>query len=266
MITIGVDIGISATKVVMMNGTTVSGMEVWEEAFNPERLERYISANVTNPANIDCIAVTGVGSVSFHGIKGINYKVIDEFSANAKAAGYACQSKDFIVVSVGTATSFVKVNSGVATHLGGSAMGGGTLFSLFHMVMQGGGWANLRMLAEKGDLKSIDKTIGDVSRSELPDLPLDATAINLGKFERDSRPQDVGLGLVNLVLQNIGVMANLAGKSCGIRDFVMLGRTVTLPHAQEIFSRLEKLYGINIIVPKNPEFMTAIGAALCAHK
>ena len=59
MITIGVDIGISATKVVMMNGTTVSGMEVWEEAFNPERLERYISANVTNPANIDCIAVTG---------------------------------------------------------------------------------------------------------------------------------------------------------------------------------------------------------------
>lgn len=260
--TIGVDIGISATKVAVLNGTTASCLEIWDEPFKPERLEKYIATNIPNKSNLDNIAVTGVGATSFHGIKGHVFKRVDEFQANAKAASFVCHSKNFIVASIGSATSFVRVSSGVATHIGGSAMGGGTLFSLFHIVMQGGGWQHLRMLAEKGDLSKIDKTIGEVSQSELPDLPLDATAINLGKFVRDSRPQDIVLGLVNLILQNIGVMANLAGQGCGIHNFVFLGRMVTLPHATDIFAEIEKLYRIKIIIPKNPEFMTAIGAAL----
>lgn len=260
--TIGVDIGISATKVAVLNGTTASCLEIWDEPFKPERLEKYIAINIPNKSNLDNIAVTGVGATSFHGIKGHVFKRVDEFQANAKAASFVCHSKNFIVASIGSATSFVRVSSGVATHIGGSAMGGGTLFSLFHIVMQGGGWQHLRMLAEKGDLSRIDKTIGEVGQSELPDLPLDATAINLGKFVRDSRPQDIVLGLVNLILQNIGVMANLAGQGCGIHNFVFLGRMVTLPHATDIFAEIEKLYRIKIIIPKNPEFMTAIGAAL----
>ena len=46
--TIGVDIGISATKVAVLNGTTASCLEIWDEPFKPERLEKYIATNIPN--------------------------------------------------------------------------------------------------------------------------------------------------------------------------------------------------------------------------
>lgn len=260
--TIGIDFGISATKIVLMNGTRAINMEIWEGEFTSDRLQAYIQKNVPRNVKVDLIAVTGIGAEKAASISGYKKKTVDEFEANATAASYVCNEERFIVTSIGTATSFVLVEGKKTKHIGGSALGGGTLLSLFSMAMNGGGWQHLRMLAERGDLMQIDKVIADVSDEALPDLPMDTTVVNLGKVDRDSRPEDIILGLENLVLQNIGVMANLAGRGYGIRHFVMLGRMVTLPHADEIFARLEKLYNIKIIVPSHAEFMTAIGAAL----
>jgi len=259
---IGIDFGISATKVVLMDGTKATNMEIWEGDFRIEHLQSYIEKNVPRNGKVELIAVTGIGTDRAAVIQGHRKKVVDEFEANATAAGYVCEGERFIVASIGTATSFVLVEGKKVKHIGGSALGGGTLLSLFSMVMNGGGWQHLRMLAERGDLSRIDKVIADVSAEALPDLPLDTTVVNLGKAEHESRPEDIILGLENMILQNIGVMANLAGQGYGIRDFVMLGRMVTLPHAADIFARLEKLYGIKITVPPHAEFMTAIGAAL----
>ncbi|MDO4497714.1 MAG: hypothetical protein Q4B58_07810 [Bacteroidales bacterium] len=259
---IGLDLGISATKIVLLDSTKASCLEIWEGGFRPEKLEAYIQNNIPKGAKLECIAVTGVGSIASAQISGHKIKTVDEFKANAKAAEYVCHAERFIVASIGTATSFVKVDQGAAKHIGGSALGGGALMTLFQMIMQGGGWQHLRMLAERGNLNNVDTTIGDVCMTELPDLPTDASAVNLGRLKMSSTPDDIVLGLVNMVLQNIGVMTHLAGKGYGITEFVLLGRTVTLPHANEIFERLENLYGIHIIVPKHPEFMTAIGAAL----
>jgi activator of 2-hydroxyglutaryl-CoA dehydratase len=36
----------------------------------------------------------------------------------------------------------------------------------------------------------------------------------------------------------------------------------TLPHVRVIFDRLERLYKIRLLIPKDATFMTAIGAAL----
>ena len=72
------------------------------------------------------------------------------------------------------------------------------------------------------------------------------------------------MGLINLTLQNIGVMAYLAGSGRGIKTFVVIGRMTTLPHVTEIFERLNNLYGVNFILAKQSTHMTAIGAAIKA--
>lgn len=126
----------------------------------------------------------------------------------------------------------------------------------------GGGWPQIRALAERGSLENIDLTVADVSNEPLPDLPMDTTVTNFGKIDHHATPQDIALGLINLTLQNIGVMAYLAGSGRDIRTFVVIGRMTTLPHAAEIFDRLNNLYGVNFILAKQSTHMTAIGAAI----
>ncbi|MFQ9996825.1 MAG: pantothenate kinase, partial [Hoylesella buccalis] len=48
-----------------------------------------------------------------------------------------------------------------------------------------------------------------------------------------------------------------------IKDYVLIGNLTLLPQCKSIFGGMEKLYGVNFIIPKYSEFCTAIGAALC---
>lgn len=260
---IGIDLGISATKIIVVNGKETCCKEIWEERFSDDKLQDYLKRHHIAPSDIGHFALTGVGNDrlgdSLLGIPAIH---VDEFDANAKAARWICKDESFIVVSLGTGTSFVLIDGPTSRHLGGSALGGGSLYGLFRLMLPGIDYSQFRSLAEKGSLSNIDLEIGDVSKEALPNLPLDVTATNFGKASPDSRPEDIAAGLVNLVLQNIGVMAHLAGKGFGIRTFVCIGRMTTLPHVSEIFDRLERLYRIRLLIPEDATYMTAIGAAL----
>jgi len=262
---IGIDIGISSTKVVAFIAKKLNKTEIWEGGFSEKLLNEFISSLRSIDSRVEKIAITGVGSKSI-GSKLLGYPVVkvDEFEANAASASYVCDEKEFIVVSMGTGTSFVEVTEKGSKHIGGSALGGGTALGLFKHLIGGGGWAHLRTLAERGKLENIDLTVGDVSSEGLPGLPLDVTVCNFGKADTHDTPQDLALGLVNLILQNVGVMAYLAGSGRGIKTFVVIGRMTTLPHAAEIFERLDNLYGVNFILAKQPTFMTAIGAVIKA--
>ncbi len=260
---IGIDLGISATKIISLNGKETSCEEIWEDRFSENKLQDYLKRHHIEATDIEHFALTGVGNDQFgDSLLGIPAIHVDEFDANAKAARWLCKDETFIVVSLGTGTSFVLLDGPTSKHLGGSALGGGSLYGLFRLMLPGIDYSQFRSLAAKGSLSNIDLEIGDVSKEALPNLPLDVTATNFGKASPDSKPEDIAAGLVNLVLQNIGVMAHLAGKGFGIRTFVCIGRMTTLPHVREIFDRLERLYKIRLLIPKDATFMTAIGAAL----
>lgn len=260
---IGLDIGISSTKVVAFVDNKLNKAEIWETGFSEKQLQDFISSLYHVDKRVEKIAVTGVGSKKISG-KLLGYPTfkVDEFEANAASASYICNESRFIVVSMGSGTSFVEVNNERAKHIGGSALGGGTILGLFMQISLGGGWPQIRALAERGSLENIDLTVADVSDEPLPNLPMDTTVTNFGKIDHHATPQDIALGLINLTLQNIGVMAYLAGSGRGIKTFVVIGRMTTLPHAADIFERLNKLYGVNFILAKQSTHMTAIGAAI----
>ena len=259
---LGIDLGISATKIIVLNGKETCCKEIWEDHFSEDKLQDYLKRHHIAINDIEHFALTGVGNDQFGDtLLGIPTIHVDEFAANAKAARWFCREEKFIVTSLGTGTSFVLIDGETSKHLGGSALGGGSLYGLFRLMLPGVDYSEFRALASKGSLSNIDLEIGDVSKEALPNLPLDVTATNFGKAGPDSKPEDIAAGLVNLVLQNIGVMAHLAGRGYGIKTFVFIGRMTTLPHSREIFDRLERLYQIRLLVPENATYMTAIGAA-----
>ena len=260
---IGLDIGIRSTKVVAFVANKLNKAEIWESGFSEKLLQEFISSLSSIDSKVEKIALTGVGSKKISGkLLGYPTVKVDEFEANAASASYICDESRFIVVSMGSGTSFVEVEQGKPKHIGGSALGGGTILGLFKQMSLGGGWPQLRALAERGSLENIDLTVADVSDEPLPDLPMDTTVTNFGKLDHHATPQDIALGLINLTLQNIGVMAYLAGSGRDIKTFVVIGRMTTLPHVSEIFERLNKLYGVNFILAKQSTHMTAIGAAI----
>ena len=260
---IGLDIGISSTKVVAFVDKKLNKTDIWENGFSKGLLQDFIISLSSIDSRVEKIAVTGVGSKKISGeLLGYPTVKVDEFEANAASASYICDESKFIVVSMGSGTSFVEVEKDKTKHIGGCALGGGTILGLFKQMALGGGWLQLRALAERGSLKNIDLTLADVSDEPLPDLPMDTTVTNFGKIDHHATPQDIALGLINLTLQNIGVMAYLAGSGRDIKTFVVIGRMTTLPHATEIFDRLNKLYGVNFILSNQSTHMTAIGAAI----
>lgn len=262
-IIIGLDLGISSTKAIALAGNKLCRTEIWEGTFSEKLLKDFIVSQLSGDTRVERIAATGIGSKTLSG-KLLGYPVIkvDEFAANAASASFICDEKEFIVVSMGSGTNFVHITPNGAKHIGGSALGGGTILGLFSQMFVGGGWPQIRSLAERGSLDKIDLYLKDVSTEPLPGLPLDTTVTNFGKVNGHPAPHDLALGLINMVLQNIGVMAYLAGSGRGIKNFVLIGRLATLPHTEEIFGRLNTLYGVKFILSKQAAFMTAIGAAI----
>lgn len=259
--TLGIDIGISATKIIALDNEIPLYPELWK-GFSAEQLSGYLGRHGIDASTISRISATGVGSRQLSSsVMGIPVHVIDEFSANAQSARWACDETHFIVISIGTGTSFVLIDGETSRHLGGCALGGGSLDGLRRMLFPGSDFSQFEALARAGSLAAVDLCIGDISDQALPNLPLQTTAANLAKANDTTTQADVAAGIENLVLQNIGVMAHLAGAGFDIKKFLIIGRTATLPHAREIFSRLESLYGISFRIPDLPEFMTALGAA-----
>ncbi|MBP5344606.1 MAG: hypothetical protein J6Y99_00150 [Bacteroidales bacterium] len=261
--TIGIDLGISATKIVALREKKVIEQVLWEGPIVVDRVTEYVKKFNPSRGKIKKITVTGVGSRTLPStLCGVKTTRVEEFEANAMAAKTLNLSVPYIIASMGTGTSLVKVDGNQWEHIGGCALGGGTLIRLFQLLLPGGNWALLRSLAEKGNLDSADQCIKDFSPIGLPELPMDTTTVNLGKVSQATTPENITVGLLNMVVQNIGVMARLSGLGYGIKDYVVIGRVMTLPKVNIILERLEKLYGIRFHIPTSPEFMTALGAAM----
>lgn len=260
---VGIDIGISSTKIVALSGKKLLDVGLWDNGFSESRLDEYLSSLLDYCDKVDKIAVTGVGSKKLSdSMLGIPIVKVDEFDANAASVSYLHGYSECIVVSIGSGTSFVHVSEKGIEHIGGSALGGGTILGLFRQFDSNIGWRELISLAKRGSLEHVELTVKDVSDEALPGLPLDTSVTNFGKAITSLDSNDLALGLINLVLQNVGVMAYLAGNGRNIKTFVVIGRMTTLPHAKEIFSQLSKLYNVNFILAEQAVYMTAIGAAL----
>ena len=266
-IILGIDVGGSTTKIIgIENGEIKSPLFI--TATDPitslfGAFGKYLFDNHIELDDIEQIMLTGVGSAFINTpLYGRPTAKADEFLSNALGAQYKSGLEKLIAVSMGTGTSFMKVEGDSMQHLGGTGIGGGTLQGLSRLMLKSHDINQVVEMAKLGDISNVNLQIKDICNKPLPDLPMEATASNFGKAESNTAEEDIAAGIVYLVLQGIGSAANLTSKCCGIKDFVLIGNLSQLPQCRPIFDVMEKLYDLKFHIPEFSEYRTALGAAL----
>ena len=266
-IVIGIDVGISTTKIVGIKNRKVAA-PISITAADPitslyGAFGKYLHDNDINLQDIEQVMLTGVGAAYIEQpIYGLPTTKSDEFVADGLGARYESKLDHTIVVSMGTGTSFIKCDGNDMKHIGGIGVGGGTLAGLSRLLLNTNDIKQVVAMAEKGNIRNIDLLIGDISAHPLPGLPVDTTASNFARAQNDASKEDIAVGLIHMVLQSIGSAAWLASLGSGISDFVLIGNLSLLPQCKQVFPAMEKLYNIRFHIPKHSQYCTAIGAAL----
>ena len=266
-IVIGIDVGISTTKIVGLKNNKISA-PIRITAADPitslyGAFGKYLHDNDIELKDVEHVMLTGVGAAYIdQPIYGLPTSKSQEFIADGLGARFESKLDHTIVVSMGTGTSFVRCDGDDMCHIGGIGVGGGTLAGLSRLLLNTSDIKQVAALAKKGNDRNIDLTIGDISPQPLPGLPMDTTASNFARAQSDASKEDIAAGIIKMVLQSIGSAAWLASLGSDIHDFVLIGNLSLLPQCKEVFPALEKLYDIRFHIPKYSQYCTAIGAAL----
>jgi len=267
-IVIGIDVGISTTKIVGIDekGLVISPIRI--KATDPitslyGAFGKYLHDNKIKLDEVEHVMLTGVGAAYIdERIYGLPTSKSEEFIADGLGAKYESKLDRMIVVSMGTGTSLVKCDGECIKHIGGIGIGGGTLAGLSRIMLKTDDVKQITNLAKDGDVSKINLLIKDISAQPLPGLPMSAVASLFSNAKTNASREDIAKGLIWMVLQCIGSATILSSLESGIKDFVLIGNLSLLPLCREVYPAMEKVYGVRFHVPKYSEFCTAIGAAL----
>lgn len=265
--TLGLDLGGTTTDIVgflkdnMIEPLTVRADDPVASASGA--LGRFLHTNNLDLNIIRTIALTGVGTgLIGNTLLGVPIKKIDEFTAIGLGGCYLSGKSEGIVVSMGTGTAIVDVKEKHIEHWGGTGLGGGTVIGLSKYLLRTLDIQRIVRKALNGDLSKVDISVGDISTAEITGLPNDTTASNFGKAGDDASDNDLAIAIINLVCQNIGVLAVCAARCTGNPSIILTGKLATIPQMKSICDNLSILYNKTFIIPEKAQFATAIGAAL----
>jgi len=267
-IAIGIDVGISTTKIVgIRDGKVVSPLRI--KATDPitslyGAFGKYLYDNKIELHDIEKVMLTGVGAAYIDKpVYGLPTDKAEEFTADGLGAQFESKLQRMIVVSIGTGTSLVRCDGSNISHIGGIGIGGGTLQGLSRLLLKTDEINTISSLAMQGDISNINLLIKDICTHPLQGLPMGATASLFGNAKANASREDIAIGIICMVLQAVGSATILSSLNSGIRDFVLIGNLTLLPQCKYVFPMMEKLYDVHFVIPKYSEFCTAIGAALC---
>ena len=266
-INVGLDIGGSTTKIVGMKDGSIIAREIVRAA-DPVTsafgaVGKLINDHSISVNDIDQINITGVGSGYPQApIFGIKTVVVEEFKATGLGGLYLSGLDHAVVVSMGTGTAYLEATRNSVRHIIGSGVGGGTLVGLGMALTGTSDAVKLSDMATSGDILKCDLTIGDITKNGVTGLPMNVTASNFGKAADDLSREDKMAGVFNLVYQAVGTVAVMASRQYNLKDIVFTGQLTDLKECQQYLIPFEDLYGVNMIVPEDAVFATALGSCL----
>ena len=163
---IGIDVGISTTKIVgISDGRVVSPMRV--KATDPVTslygaFGKYLYDNKIQLADVEHVMLTGVGAAYISKpVYGLPTDKAGEFIADGLGARHESGRDRIIVVSMGTGTSLVLCDGERIEHIGGIGIGGGTLQGLSRLLLKTDDIRTVSEMAVMGNISNINLRIGD---------------------------------------------------------------------------------------------------------
>lgn len=267
-VVLGVDVGGSTTKIVgfasdqsMVGSLQVKASDQITSMYGA--IGHFLRAHKLYLEDLSDIVLTGVGASLIDGnVFDIPTHKVDEFRAIGHGGLKLSGLNQALVVSIGTGTAYVRAGEGSFKHLGGSGVGGGTLTGLASKLINESDISVITAMAEIGKLENVDLSIQDISQGVIPSLPPNATASNFGRVKNIATDADFASGLINMIFQTVGMLAVFATLNDPVKDIVMTGSLTILPQAKYVFGILSSMQNVNIMIPDNAVFATAIGATV----
>jgi len=203
-----------------------------------------------------------------------------EFEAWARGATEMLARRDqaregpYLLVSVGTGTSMLRIEGARVERVGGTALGGGTTLGLGRALLGIHTPDALEALANGGERQRVDLMISDLFEDPAA-APSAVVASAFGKLGRSNTPQtgvpthptpreqDLAAAVLGLVGDNIGLLAHAHAQAAGVSRIVYGGST--LQSHPRIAQTLE-LFGLalgheTIVLPRGGH-AGALGALL----
>lgn len=267
-VAVGIDVGGSTTKAVALKGKNILGVSEMPSsdplATSIGLLGKLVVMMGYSLQDVDVIALAGGRSSQLpDSILGLRVVKVNEIKAAGTGGVVLTNLDEALVVSMGTGTALIEVRNDGKTirHVGGTGVGGGTLIGLSRKMLGVSSISVLVEMAEKGDSKRVDLTVGDIVGDGIGMLSADMTASNLGRVGDTSSIEDLAAGITNLVGEVISSVAYLAASKLGLEDKVILvGRIAKLPPVLKSIQKTLSSFGVKPTVPKLPEYAVAVGA------
>jgi type II pantothenate kinase len=271
---IGIDIGSTTTKTVAVeNG--VLGRKIKTRAQDAVTsaagaLGKLLIENDIDISGISGIAITGAGASKIkHDIFGVPTQKVDEIKAIGTGGLFLARSRrdsaggdSIVIANVGTGTAIIQAGNGGITHLGGSGVGGGTIYGLAKKLLPTADFGGVMELAKDGRLNQVDLLLADITDTEISFLSGESTAANFGKMLDSARNPDIALAILNMVYQVIGIISLFAARSVGADRVIVTGNGSNNPVGKQVLEAITAMYGVRFEYPPDAEYTTAVGAAL----
>ncbi|WP_047982203.1 type II pantothenate kinase [Ornithinibacillus contaminans] len=197
--------------------------------------------------------------------------LIDEFQAATLGARYLLHvekgltNEDFVLVNIGTGTSFFHVTPDSYERVLGTGIGGGTLMGLGRVISGKQDFHELTLMAEKGDNRNSDLLVRDIYAPDEPPIFGDFTAANFGKahLNEHATTDDYVASLMQLIAETIILLAGQLASEKQVSKIVFVGSTVTNNKAlQAILRNSRKLMPFEPIFLEKGSHAGAIGALM----
>jgi type II pantothenate kinase len=271
---IGIDIGSSTTKTVSIEGGKLA-RKIKTRAADAVTsatgaLGKLLLENNLGIADIQGIAITGAGASRIkNDIFGIPTRRIDEIEAIGTGGIFLAETwcganpgrDSIIIANVGTGTAILQAGKGGIVHLGGSGVGGGTIYGLAKRLLPTSSFNGILDLAKDGDPGQVDLLLKDITETDISFLNRESTAANFGKMLDSAGNADIALAILNLVYQVIGMISVFAARSKNLDRVIVTGNGSNNPIGKQVLEAISDMYGIRFEYPPDAEYTTAMGAA-----
>ena len=202
-----------------------------------------------------------------------------EFEAWARGADEMLARTDqandrpYLLVSVGTGTSALRVDGDSVERMGGTALGGGAALGLGRAIIGARTPEELNDLALEGTRQNVDLMVSDLFE-DASDVGA-FIASSFGKVARsaaDERPNepsraDLAAALLGIVSDNIGLLASAYARAAGV-DRIVYGGSTFLVHPQfaDVARAFGMINGVDTVVLSQGGHAGSLGAMVIARR
>jgi type II pantothenate kinase len=263
-ITAGIDAGGSLIKIVYQeNG------RMHFKKFSVNKLYSAI-AWLKTVAPLLKVSITGGKALAIQNRYFQDSIVIPEFQATCEGARFllAKENKNieetFLVVNIGTGTSWHVVNGDKAERILGSGIGGGTFKGLGSLLTKIQDYQLLTVLAEEGNKGNVDMLVKDIYEEAESPINGDLTAANFAKGKRLSHSEaDRLAALSNMIAETICLLTSQAATIHQVNSVVIIGTAIIgNPSLKNGLEYYLNMLGLTSVFLEKGEYCGAIGAYL----